>query len=289
MNSIEFRFIFADREDIFFSNHMLRLDFEQYLYLEMKREGFQYIYHFHVINEECIQVCCEKYEELKKYCEKTKKGLFKKSIEIKDKKTVKLHSGSKRSVYGVEQSPKMVCENIEDLLSDACVFVFSMSSFHDIFSREEIQKLDRLLSKNRFNNQKAMFLFVENEAYAGQLPYLPESVLSEKVVQEINHDITKDNFFERLKSHNLNCEKWEAFGSTQIQIMVHRAFLSFSEIVDGETIKQMADFLYCYLVKSRNQRLFEIKVNNQRDLFQKILLDKEYLKQLKKKCMNDNY
>ena len=288
MSSAEFRFVFADKEDIFFSRLMLKLDFEQYLYLKMQKDGFQYVYHFDSVNNETVRVCCENYAELKKYCERAKKGIFKKSFDIPDKKTVKLHPGNARMLYGYEHPKKKILDNLEGLLTEPCAFVFSMKSFHDIFTSEDIAKLDRLLSKNRYNKQKILFLIVDVENYDGQLPYLPESVLPEVVVSDINHDRVHRTLCEKLEARGIRCERWSAFRRAQIARMIHRTFLHFSIIDDGDNANKISAYLYQHLVEEGNPRIFQIMVNNQRDLFQKILLDREYLKMLQATVADNN-
>lgn len=282
MNSAGFRFVFAEREDLFFAKPMLKLDFEQYLYLKLQKEGFQYLYYFSMLEGDEVQVCCENYAELVKYCEKAKKGFRKKASEAPEENRVSVRSGAKRLLYGYRQSRKLVLDTIENLLSEEGVFVFSMRSFHDIFSREDVQKLNRILAKNRYSRQKYLFLFVENESYDGLLPYLPESVLPENEIQEINAGIGADTFYGRLQAKNLNCEKWEAFQYEQIQRMVQRAYLDRTMLVENTWVKQMTDYLYQYLVEKKLRTMFGIKMDMQKNLFQKILLDDGYMHQLER-------
>lgn len=288
MNSTGFRFVFAEREDLFFAKPMLKLDFEQYLYLKMRKEGFQYLYYFNMLDSDMVQVCCENYEDLEKYCEKLKKGFRKKISEISRENRVTVRPGAKRFLYAYKHPRKLLLDAIENLLSEECVFVFSMRSFHDIFTREDVQRLNRILTKNRYSRLKYLFLFVENETYDGLLPYLPESVLPESEVQDINAGIATDTFYNRLHAKDLNCERWETFRYEQIQRMIQRAYLERAVTVDNMWIKQMADYLYQYLVEKGIRRMYGLNMDTQRNLFQKILSDDGYLNLLEKVSQKNN-
>ncbi len=285
MSNVDFQFLFADRKDIFFASPMLKLDFEQYLYLKLKRDNFKYVYYFNSISDENLQVCCETYEELCNYCEKNKRDFWhkKKKMDAKNEKNVQ-SPNSKRLWYGYEQPKKKVLDNIEALLLESCAFVFSMQSFNDIFTKEDIQKLEKMLSKNKFNDEKSIFLFIESETYSGNLAYLPETFLSGTTIDNVNSDmmdssLKKMPLFDRLKSQKLEskCKVWSIFEDEQIRMMIKRAFLSHLKIVDDDVINRMTDYIKGCLA---DKRIFEVNVNSQRDLFYKILLDQTYIKRL---------
>lgn len=280
MGSVDIRFVFADTEDIYFSNHLLKLDFEQYFHLKLQNENFQNIYYFNKpkTNNEMVRLNCENYYELRRYCEKTKKSLFKKTADVPAYKKERMRTNSQRSMYVYEHPKKVFLENMASLtsISESCAFVFYIRSYSDIISLDDNLKINRILQKDKANNSRILFLIVVDENYTGPLPFFPEIVLSTEIVKRINISGNFDSLLMKLQTVNVDCETWQAFSVEQINRMIQRALLSSSETYDNSAIDVVSRLLYKRLVEDGKSTLFKLKVSDQNDLFQ-IFQDPEYM------------
>lgn len=222
-----FSVLFAEREDLYFTDHLLMLDLHQYLYYQLKKRKFEEIYFIEAINGEDIKVFCENRSSGELFRTRVPHAFWELIPEFSAMKV------NERTRYGAVLRRTHIQGAIEKLVTDKKEdrygFVFLQNAFPTIYrGEEEINALEALLNTKR---AKSLFLHVAKPDYKGELPLFPACIISKELQRQINSNAGGELLYERLQRQgNILTVYWETFYRKQVERLIQRAKLERLEI-----------------------------------------------------------
>lgn len=242
-----FRFMFADKDDIYFTSHLLKYDFERYLNYIWKKRRYEGVFFFDTIatDSEKMRIACEDSATKRSYEEHTNKGIFGSRINIFEE----MFYDRKR--FYIEQKKEFVRDTIEKLMGQRdkkYVFVFSNNTFSKLYPNESL--IENLANMIHQGNARSLFLIVESKGYQGDLIEIPGIATADE----------------------RRIVKWETFEVRQIERILQRVNVSLGQ--QSIDMEELIKHLHHNFKENMDYKLFGIQVRdkrNKKDLFESIL------------------
>lgn len=274
-----FLFLFAEKDDIYFTEHMLKLDLNQYLYHQLKKKSFEEIYFLEFLSGDEMRVSCENESAGDTYIAKTPRGFRSIVLGETPKFTPDITGGRKR--YSLKQKKDMVKTTIAALIGtndeDRYAFVMDAQNFKRFCPSEfERNTLADVLIHRRYKSQ---FILVEPLQSKEILPPLPLNIFSQEQQDAINRNAGEVLLSQRLKeSNDLLLSTWNVFDRKQLRRMLQRSCVEMQQ--SPALLEAQERFLDHSLKLMEQDRFLDMTIRRKKDLYDKILTQRNKLDEL---------
>lgn len=261
MKNINLGDISANMKDAYFSPHLLKLDFAQYLYYQLKKKGYNYIYYINYEDDNSIQICCERLCAMEEFEKNIKTGILGlgKNTVFSNKKN-RFPFGTKRQLYSLVQSVKIFTKTMERMKTDAYAFVFYENSYDQIFNDKKRKNLTNFFCLGKANDLNPIFIKAKNCSDYMGIEYV---------------DFLDKNW------------KREVFVKDQIQCMTQKMYLNnITEWSDADRVDGFAEYISNKLYIEKSQEVVGVNVKTLEDIYQKVLLKREKVEMIDTQIKN---
>lgn len=239
-----FVFLFVDKEDLFFSKHLLKLDFQQYYYLLLRQQGYKSVLFFDQNTADSTEVFCVKQESYEQLREKAydSSGFFGSRHDFEMKKV------KDGKPYTFTMKNKDVAASIIKLLEDdnlsykRFAFVIDIYAFEALFHNEKSNWFDRIDGIIK-RPKGSVFIITAPNDYIGEVPCVIDQLFSTKKGCELvtyEHKSTEE-LYKAIKKTGIKTELWEPFSDEQLENMFERIRLDNLICFNDEKEKQLRD------------------------------------------------
>ena len=247
-----FRFIFADKEDVYFTSHLLKLDFKRYLFLELREEGYRHVLFMEPNTIGKTTINCMK--------EETEKLLNEKAVDQKEGIIWTLEVPIPRE--RVEDEPftwSMANGNVKKLLEKLLeddgkkvqefAFVIDVNSLEALFHDEkDEQDFDKICNMIRQGKGSA-FVITASDFHKEMVPFILKRIFFNNIYSDSSEEAAE--LYILLKKAHIRAEHWYSSYDSQVKRMVLRLLLdtlvdtdaSIIDIVNGKKLKDILDIL----------------------------------------------
>lgn len=254
-------FLFADK-DIYFTEHLLKLDYERRIYQLLKKESYEQIFFLEAANGQEIDVICETEASILEYQQKMIMPKFLQPVIAKDQRLG-------RDRYRLRQKDKdvrgMILRMIINNPNDRYVFVLSKN----IMARLCVSEIDRQEFSEKikaFRYAKgSIFLVTDDKNATGNMPEMPEIILSHEQIQRIN--TMPGNLARRVEAvapHRVI--QWDVFEKKQMERLLSRVYLANGKH-DMKHLDKQLRWLCSYLMDEKQTHIWNMRVDSKAALY----------------------
>ncbi len=240
-----FNFLFADKDDIFFTRHLLMLDFQDYWYLKLRKRGYSAVIFMKpaTINE--TQICCLTEETNKQFEKKAVqliRGIFIDKYQPIPKS--KVQSGKPFTWNMRNNYIRLLLENLfsdDKNYNKQFALVIDIDTLRNVFpDKNSEESFSKMVNNLNLANGSSIDI-VCPVSYNEELPYIVRRLLIDNGLDPSEIQEGRDSIVKvrgRVKS-----EIWEPFDDEQIDRLVQRLRLDNLLYTDDKSYKKLNNLI----------------------------------------------
>lgn len=294
-----FNFLFADKDEIYLTEHLLKLNLNQYLYYQLRHgktpsnTPLDAVFFFERVNKEVMNIYCERESACDIYLkhipvddsDKKKSSGFSFSFRprtVNEEPKPQFSKSEETKRYVLRQDTKKIRETIKNLIigeaADRYGFVFEEDAFacaylkdsELYFSHSDIDELGKVIDGDSYASQ---FFLIEPVNSNKELPCLPSVIVPKEIQETINSKTWQEQLFSSIcacKEGGRGCEslsavKWDFYDNNQLKRMLLRACISKGYMPqDWEKREKILTYL---LKSSDSKKVFGEEITTRNDWF----------------------